>query len=79
MKATIEFTLPEEQKEFNCCNKAPDMALMIWDLVYNAHKRLENKVLENPSVDNYDTIELLFEDIFEKLEVYGIIIDDLTE
>ena len=78
MEATLKFNLPEDQKEFNRCNKATDMALVLWELVYNARKRIEN-VVTDKGLDSYDTIELIFKEIYEEMEERGVVIDDLIE
>lgn len=78
MKAILEFNLPEEQKDFNRCNKATDMAIVLFELVSNKKKRLENRVLEG-GMDGYDTLELVFNEIGDLLDRYGLIIDDLIE
>lgn len=32
MKATLEFTLPDENSDYKAANLAPDMSGIIWDL-----------------------------------------------
>ena len=78
MKAILEFNLPEDQKDFNRCNKATDMAIVLFDLVYNTRKHIENYLAEK-EYDKYEALDFVFTKLYKILEEQGILIDDLIE
>jgi len=86
-KAILEFNLEDadDRMEFQRAAKSTDMALALWQILYNTRKemcylveqRIEN--LKNDEVfDAYDAIEMYREKLGEIIcEEYGIDIDAL--
>ena len=44
MKANLEYTLPEDQEQFNIASKSMDWALLVWDL----DQFMRNKIKYGP-------------------------------
>jgi hypothetical protein len=82
-KATLEFDLTDfdDRMEFERVNKATDMALIIWEMVYNTRKNIEwdlEKDLEDgKTLTVFDGVDVVFSKLIEKLNEKGIIIDNL--
>lgn len=74
MKAILEFDLdnPEDLKAYNRTNKATDMAIVLFELIYNTNKNILNK--ETPLERH---LECVFEEINRLCEEYNIVIDEL--
>jgi hypothetical protein len=77
MKAELTFTLPEERKAFQAAAKADDMAIILWEIVFNLCRDINREFDGNPEVEQ--VIDAVFSRINELIEKHGIIIDDLTE
>lgn len=78
-KAILEYDLtdPDDRVDHLKAIKANDMALVIWDFVYNSKKGMEFQIQEY----NYDACQVLDKmlEIFrDSLDEHGIIIDDLV-
>lgn len=56
--------------------KSLDMALALWEITHNTKKGLEWS-LEGKDLDKYDTLELVFEKIYEILNDNNINTDEL--
>jgi hypothetical protein len=56
--------------------KSLDMALALWDITHNTKKSIEWS-LEGKELDKYDTLELVYERIYEILDEHNIKLDDL--
>ena len=76
MKAILEFSLPDERKEHLRAVKATDMAIALFDIIYNARKRVENEVETLPSSNSGD---VTFEVIFDIIRENNINIDELID
>lgn len=72
MKATIEFDLndPDDRNSYDLNNKALDMGLLLWELVHNKRKELEQ--IEDPVASLYNWL-------WSELEERGINIDTLIK
>jgi len=82
MKAKLIFDVPEERKAFMAAVKADDMAIVLWNIVYNLRKRTERQfdVMDGTDPVPYDAVvDFIFEEIHSELEQHGINVDDLTE
>jgi len=77
-KLIFDFTDSDDRMEHGCCVKAGDMALVLWNLVYNSKKELERRIDGNDKLSAYDTLDMVFEKINNLIEEHGIIIDELT-
>lgn len=71
MKATLKFNLsdPEQRKAHLRCVKATDMAIVLFDIIHNARRRLQ----DDASADN------MMEEIESVLDKNGVIIDELID
>jgi hypothetical protein len=56
--------------------KSLDMAMALWEITHNTKKGLEWS-LEGKDLDKYDTLELVFEKIYEILNDNNINADEL--
>ena len=74
MKATFEFNLPEDNKEYLKLCKTDDMANFIFELVYNTKKKLFESTGD---LEVEEGIDMTFQKIYELLEKHKIDIDEL--
>jgi len=79
-KAKLIYDLndPDDTKAFLRATKSMDMALVIWEFVYNTRKRVEWEI-DNKNMSAYDTLDFIMEDFSNRMDEHGIIIDDLIE
>ena len=73
MKAVLEFDLnePDDVTAHKRCVKSLDMALVLWELVYNTRRELES------APETTDYIELIYEKISDLCDEHHICIDEL--
>jgi hypothetical protein len=78
-KAILKYDLsdPDDRLEHLRAIKAADMAMVIWDFVYNTRKRMENKIAET-GADAYSTLDKILDDFNDNLSEHEINIDDLV-
>jgi hypothetical protein len=82
-KAILEFDLNDhdDAMEFKRCTQSLDMALAIWEILYNTRKQLHNEAeFEKDganSLDVFDGIDMVYDRIFDIMNQKGINIDDL--
>ncbi len=79
MKAKIKFDLnnQEDQSKFKRVVKADDMAFALFEILRNTKKQLEWS-LEGKDIDKYDTLELVYEKIWDIVNKHNIDIEDIT-
>lgn len=79
MKAQLNFDLDDIDDRLNHqqCIKANDMALVIWELVYNTKKSIEWELESKKNDNRYDVLDLIYEKIHSLLEEHNINIDEL--
>jgi len=72
MKATLEFNLdePEDRMAHLRCVKSTDMAIVLFDIIYNLRKEIEN-------VDADEKLDLFYDKLNAIMEEQGINIDEL--
>jgi hypothetical protein len=77
-KATLTFDLndPDDRMEYMRCNKSLDMALALWELSHNTKKGLGYS-MEGKEMDQYETLEFVFERIHEIINDRNINLDEL--
>jgi hypothetical protein len=77
-KATLTFDLtdPDDVMEHKRAVKSLDMAMALWDIVHNTKKGLEWS-MEGKEMDKYDTLEMVYEKIYEILDNHNINTDEL--
>jgi len=78
MKATFEFDMnePDDVMAHLRCTKSLDMALVLWEMLYNTKKGVLNRI-EFDKLDAYDAVEVIFEKLREEMDEHGINIDEL--
>lgn len=79
MEGILKFNLdePEDYLRFKRVMKADDMSNMLFELLRNSKKQLEWS-LESKDLDKYNTLELVYEKIFDLVNQHNIDIDDIT-
>ena len=78
-KAILEFDLNDIDDELSHkqCVKANDMALVLWELLYNTKKSIEWELAERKEDNRYDALDLIYEKIYKLLDEHNILIDEL--
>ena len=78
MKATLKFNLefPDEQKAHLRCVKSTDMAIVLFDILYNARKKIHH---ENESEAFLEGINSTLAYVRELCEARNINIDELID
>ena len=80
-KAILEFDLTDsdDQREHLRAIKSTDMAIMIWELLYNTKKEFERKLEsdEKTTDKEFELLDTIWDRIRELADERGIIIDDL--
>jgi hypothetical protein len=71
MKATLEFTLPEEQVEFDCAVDGVKWMSAMWDLDQYLRKKIKYES-EGMSEDTFKTIEECREKLHQILNEEGL-------
>lgn len=81
MKAKLTYKLPEDNESFMQAIKAQDMAIVLWDIVYNTKKSLLNELDDNNNQNYLDGYYKGVKDVLDKLNYlldrYSIDIDSL--
>ena len=79
MKSILYFDLPEEQEEFDRTIKATDMALFIWELVFNGKKNMYRQLETDLKdiEDKFEVVDKVWEYIHEQLNNRNIDIDSM--
>jgi hypothetical protein len=77
-KATLKFDLndPDDRMEYMRCNKSLDIALALWELCHNTKKGLGHS-MEDKEMDQYETLEFVFERIHEIINDRNINLDEI--
>jgi len=72
MKAILEFNLdePDDRMAHLRCIKSTDMAIVLFDIVYNLRKEIEN-------IDTDEKLDLFYDKLNAIMEEQGINIDEL--
>lgn len=80
MKATLKFNIedPEDRMAHLRCVKATDMAIALFEIVYNIRKTTKARI-ENTkeNISTYDAVDLTLEAVVEVLTEHGIDVDEL--
>jgi hypothetical protein len=77
-KAILEYDLNDSDDAMAHLRaiKSLDMALVLWEMAYNAKKRIHNQI-EFEKLDAYDAVDKVFEALWEDLNERGINLDQL--
>jgi hypothetical protein len=82
-KAKLEFDLTDfdDRVEFERATRSTDMAMVLWEMVYNTKKKLYYKFEDMEEKDEkptvYDGVDSFLELLIEELNEKGIVIDKL--
>jgi hypothetical protein len=78
-KAILEFDLTDadDAMEFQRATRATDMALVLWQLVFNTKKQMYNEIEFKGIKDPSDVVDMLFEKLYEELNDHGLNMDKL--
>lgn len=80
-KAILEFDLnePDDRKDHMRAVKSTDMALALWEIVYNIKKKIEYEIEQDEYLDlsQYDIVDKIYEKIQNELNERGINLDQL--
>lgn len=80
-KAILEFDLTDydDRMEHLRAVKSADLALLLWDILYNTKKGVQNDLEFNPRMpkDNYELVDYLWSMFHEKARERGINLDEL--
>jgi hypothetical protein len=76
--ATIQYDLsnPDDTMDFKRACKANDMSCVLFQLIHNAKKEIEYK-MEGKNMDQYETLDFVFDEITEIINEHNIDIDDI--
>lgn len=79
-KAVLKYDLtdPDDRIDHLRAVKSTDMALVIWDFVYNSKKGMEYQI-EEYKYDAYQVLDKMIEIFRDELADHGIVIDDLVK
>jgi hypothetical protein len=69
MKATIEFNLPEDQEEYEICNKALDMSIALQGIREYLRGKVKYDTHDEKKWEVYDEV---YQQFFEILNNYNI-------
>lgn len=58
--------------------KSLDMALVLWEMAYNAKKKVHYQIEGEKITDPYDAVNKVFEKLWDELNEKGINLDDLV-
>jgi hypothetical protein len=77
-EAILKFDLNDEddRRKHKIMLKAEDLGFAIFQITHNTKKEIEWS-LENKDIDKYETLELVFDKIWEVIKEYDINVDDL--
>jgi hypothetical protein len=78
-KAILEFDLndPDDTMAHLRAVKSLDMALVLWEMLYNTKKRICSEI-EFDKIDAYSAVDKIFEKFHEEMNERGINLDELV-
>jgi len=77
-KLIFDLTNIDDAREHLAAVKSGDMAVVLWEIIYNLKKSCHMHVEANKNLDKCDAIDLVFKKIRDLLDENGIIPDELT-
>jgi hypothetical protein len=79
MKAVLRFNLDDADDSIAHLRavKSLDLSLVLWELCRNSKKSIEYEI-ENKNLDGYQTLELVYERIYELMEEHDVNINKLV-
>ena len=77
MKATLEFDLDDfdDRMAHLRCTKSLDMAMSLWQIVYNTKKGILYG-LEGKELKDWEAVELVFDNIHDILREHNVVVDE---
>jgi len=78
-KATLEYDLndPDDSMSHLRAIQSLDMALALWEIVYNSKKSFEWQIADDKYKDQYELLDKIFEKIMDELNERGISVEKL--
>jgi hypothetical protein len=79
-KAIIKYDLsnPDDFREFKQAAASSAMTSALFEITYNAKKRLEFELEQKENIDKYEILELVFEKIQSIVREHNINVDELN-
>ncbi len=79
-KAIIKYDLsdPDDLREFKQNAASSAMASALFEITYNAEKRLEFELEQKESIDKYEILQLVFERIHSIVREHNINVDEIN-
>lgn len=79
MKAILEFDLEDfddRMSHFRCI-RSLDMALTLYEVLYNTRKDIEHKIEHNNITDPYEVLDAIMQKIWDDAQSHNVVIDEL--
>ncbi len=79
-KAIIKYDLsdPDDFREFKQNAASSAMASALFEITYNAEKRLEFELEQKENIDKYEVLQFVFERIHSIVREHNINVDELS-
>ena len=81
-QAILKYDLSDsdDKMEFERANKSLEMALVLWELIYNYRKKYIRQLEADGKATerDFDLIDIIFNDVIELITEHGINIDSLV-
>jgi hypothetical protein len=82
MEAILKFNLSDsdDAMDFKRVNKSLDMALTLWEIMYNTRKKILSE-LENEENkdDKFEAVDKVFDKLWEILKEHNIDLDEIVQ
>ena len=79
-KAILEYDLndPDDTMAHLRAVKSLDMALILWEMAYNAKKGIHYDIEGQNITDPYEAVNKVFEKLWEEIQERGVFLDELV-
>lgn len=79
MKSTLKFNLndSDDKMAFERATKATELSIIIWELIYNVPRQIENEIESDKLLERYEVLEAYQKKLRELCEENNIQIDRL--
>jgi len=82
MEAILKFNLSDsdDAMEFKRVNKSLDLSLALWEIMYNTRKKIISELeKEDNKDDKYDSVERVYEKLWEIVKERNIDLDEIVQ
>ena len=82
MEAILKFNLSDsdDAMDFKRVNKSLDMALTLWEIMYNTRKKILSELEnEDNKDDKFEAVEKVFDKLWEILKEHNIDLDEIVQ